>query len=412
MKKYRYNYQFFQNWMKENNIQINEVLGPMNTSSYQSVNRWMNGDMPMKIEAMLGLCNHFGISPSSFFLEDGKPIDSVSQSSRQTKGTTLVDSDKQTPTGMSNGCLPVKDSLNIALGMIAKASAIANGTTGIPTGFDKLDDIISGLQGGNLITIAGRPSMGKTSLALSVVKNVTIEHKIPTLYFSLEMNSASVVNRIIASVCSIPAHKIQSGKLLPEEWESLDTNMPTIAEAPLFLDDSAQLSIYDLSNTARNCVNDHGVKLIVIDYFQLIKTRGRANRSRHDELAELMHDLKILARELNIPVVLLSQLNRALEDRDGFEGKRPKLSDLRECGAIEDDSDVVMFIHRPEYYHIYQDEMGRDLRGMAQIIIAKNRMGHLGDVLVAYNGNYIRFENHKNPSSPASPFENIETLSL
>jgi replicative DNA helicase len=242
--------------------------------------------------------------------------------------------------------------------------------------------------------------MGKTSFALSIVRNVTIGHKIPTLYFSLEMNSASVVNRIIANICSIPAHKIQNGKLLKEEWESLDNNIPSIAKAPLYLDDTARLSINDLSNTARNCVIDHGVKLIVIDYFQLIQTRDRSNRSRHDELAELMHELKILARELNVPIVLLSQLNRALEDREGFEGKRPKLSDLRECGAIEDDSDVVMFVHRPECYHIYQDEMGRDLRGMAQIIIAKHRMGHTGDVLLTFNGKYTRFENLQSIQTP------------
>lgn len=247
--------------------------------------------------------------------------------------------------------------------------------------------------------------MGKTSLALSIVKNITIDHKIPTLYFSLEMNTASIVNRIISSVCSIPAHKIQSGRLLPAEWEALDNNMQTITDAPLYLDDSARVSLYDLSNTAKNSVNDHGVRLIIIDYFQLIQTQNRSNRSRHDELAELMHDLKILARELNVPIILLSQLNRAIEDRDGFEGKRPKLSDLRECGAIEDDSDIVMFVHRPEYYHIYQDEMGRDLHGMAQIIIAKNRMGYTGDVLLSFRGDFTRFENLQKSSIASNPFD-------
>ena len=410
MKKYSYNYQFFQNWMKENNIQINEVLGPMNTSSYQSVNRWMNGDMPMKIEAMLGLCNHFGISPFSFFLEDGKPIDHVSLVSRQTKETNLADSDKQTPAGMGNGCLLVKDSLNVAISMITKTSAIANGTIGIPTGFKKIDDIISGLQGGNLITIAGRPAMGKTSLALSIVKNVTIEHKIPTLYFSLEMNSASLVNRIIVNVCSIAAHRIQSGKLLPEEWEALNNNMPKIAESPLYLDDSARLSISDLSKAARNCVTDKGIRLIIIDYFQLIQTQNRSNRSRHDELAELMHELKILARELDVPIIMLSQLNRAIEDRSGLEENRPKLSDLRECGAIEDDSDIVMFVHRPEYYHIFHDFEGHDMRGVAQIIIAKNRMGSTGEVLLNFNEDYTRFANYQMPQYPGNLFDDPDKL--
>ncbi len=406
MKRYSYNYQFFQNWMKEKGLQINEVLGPMNTSSYQSVNRWMSGEMPMKIEAMLGLCNHFDIPLSSFFLEDGNPVEFVSPSTYRNEKTNNNTPNRPSKNDYVNkGCSTIGEMVNAALGNLSKISAAANGTSGLPTGFHKIDDIISGLQNGNLITIAGRPAMGKTSLALSIVKNITIDHKIPTLYFSLEMNTASIVNRIISSVCSIPAHKIQSGRLLPAEWEALDNNMQTITDAPLYLDDSARVSIYDLSNTARNCVYDHGVRLIIIDYFQLIQTQNRSNRSRHDELAELMHDLKILARELNVPIILLSQLNRAIEDRDGFEGKRPKLSDLRECGAIEDDSDIVMFVHRPEYYHIYQDEMGRDLHGMAQIIIAKNRMGYTGDVLLSFRGDFTRFENLQKSSIASNPFD-------
>ena len=411
MKKYSYNYQFFQNWMKEKGLQINEVLGPMNTSSYQSVNRWMSGEMPMKIEAMLGLCNHFDIPLSLFFLEDGKPVEFLSAPTCSNEKTDNNTSNAPSQNDYSNkGCAPISEMVSAALGNLAKISSAANGTIGLPTGFDKIDDIITGLQNGNLITIAGRPAMGKTSLALSIVKNVTIDHKIPTLYFSLEMNSASIVNRIISNACSIPAHKIQSGRLLPEEWEALDKNMHSIIDAPLYLDDSARLSINELSNTARNCVNTHGVRLIVIDYFQLIQTQNRSNRSRHDELAELMHDLKILARELNVPIILLSQLNRAIEDREGLEHKRPKLSDLRECGAIEDDSDIVMFVHRPEYYHIYQDEMGYDLHGMAQVIIAKNRMGFTGDALLTFSGDYTRFENLQTPPINTFPTETPDGL--
>ena len=402
MRNYSYNYQFFQNWMKENNLQINEVLGPMNTSSYQSVNRWMSGEMPMKIEAMLGLCNHFDIPLSSFFLEDGKPIEFTS--ANPLHGTDQSEGDKHKDASQNDSsnvrCSPIKDALNMAFGMVDKASPVTNGTLGIPTGFETIDDIISGFHKGSLITIAGRPAMGKTSLALSIVKHVTIENKIPTLFFSIEMNSATLVNRIFANVCGIPIHKIQNGKLLSSELEALDKNMPTIVEAPLYLEDSARLSIYDLSKTARNCVTDHGVRLIIIDYFQLISTEDRSNRSRHDELTELIHALKILARELDTPIILLSQLNRALDDRDGFEGKRPKLSDLRECGAIEDDSDVVMFVHRPEYYRIYQDEYGRDLHGIAQIIVAKNKMGNTGDALLMFNSEYTRFENLQMPSIP------------
>lgn len=411
MKKYSYNYQFFQNWMKENNVQINEVLGPMNTSSYQSVNRWMNGDMPMKIEAMLGLCNHFGISPSSFFLEDGKPIKLGSnQPSSQVEERDDAELNTAKPTATNKGGVLVKDSLSAALGMIEKASAIANGTTGIPTGFQKIDDVISGLQGGDLVTIAGRSAMGKTSLALSVVKNVAIEHKIPTLYFSIEMDSVSVVNRILANVCSIPVYKIQNGKLLKEEWESLDKNMLSIAGAPLYLDETARLSVYDLGKTARNCVVDHGVRLIIIDYLQLIQTRDCSNRSGHDALEELMHELKILARELNVPVVLLSQLNRASENRGINEGARPKLSDLHEYSVIEDYSDIVMFVHRPEYYHIYQELNGFDLRGVAQIIIAKNKTGSLGEVTLGFSEDYMRFENYQTVQLSTNSFDNSDSL--
>lgn len=396
MKRFSYNYQFFKKWMTDNNRQINEVLGPMNTTSYQSVNRWMDGEMPMKIDAMLGFCNHFDISPISFFLEDGKPIFSAHYTAPSEKETDLTSCKNPLTIRQTvyNRCSSVGELLNASLNTLKSNQNIVNGTTGIPTGFGKIDEIISGFQNGNLVTIASRPAMGKTSLALSLIKNIAIDLEIPTLLFSIESNSSSILNRIISCSCGVPTYKMQNSSRIQNcEWETIDNNIAMIKKAPLYIDDSARVTICDLREIANRCVAEHGVRLIFIDYFQLIYTQKRSNRSRHDELAELMNELKILARELNIPIILLSQLNRALEDRDGFDGKRPKLSDLRECGVIEEASDIVLFVHRPEYYHIYQDDMGYDLHGMAQIIIAKNKMGHIGDVLLTFDGDCSRFGN-------------------
>lgn len=297
-------------------------------------------------------------------------------------------------TNSYSGSISINDILSKAVKNITTSAANADGISGIPTGYNKLDDITSGFQNGELITIAGRPAMGKTSFALSIAKNVAIDYEIPTLFFSLEMNAKTIVNRLISNVCEIPTNKILNGQLMPDEWERLDKRIELLTDKPLFIDDTPGLNIEGISNRIKNCVEENGIKLVIIDYFQLIATPYRSNRTRHDELAEIMHALKILARELNIPIIILSQLNRAVEDREyGLEGKRPILSDLRECGAIEEDSDIVLFVHRPEYYHIYQDDNGKDLHGLAQIIIAKHRMGYTGDVLLAFRGEYVRFEN-------------------
>jgi len=266
----------------------------------------------------------------------------------------------------SDGNMSINDILSKAIKKIQHAAVNADGISGVPTGFSKLDFITSGFQDGELITIAGRPAMGKTSFALSIAKNVAVDYKIPTLFFSLEMNATTVVNRLISNFCEIATNKIVSGKLLPDEWERLDKRVELLNDVPLFIDDTPGLNIEGISNRARKSVEENGIKLVIIDYFQLIATPYRSNRTRHDELAEIMHTLKIMARELDIPFIILSQLNRGVEDREyGLEGKRPILSDLRECGAIEEDSDIVLFVHRPEYYHIYQDDNGRDLHGLA-----------------------------------------------
>ena len=280
-----------------------------------------------------------------------------------------------------------------AIEMISKAAANKDGLTGVPTGYHKLDDITSGWQASDLVIIAGRPAMGKTSFALSLAKNIAADANVPIAFFSLEMSNVQLVNRLISNVCEIQGSHLQSGQLQPDEWDRLDKRINSLYGAPLYVDDTPGLSVFELRTKARRLVHDHGVKIIMIDYLQLMNANGMRFSSRQEEVSTISRSLKGLAKELDIPILALSQLNRGVESREGLEGKRPQLSDLRESGAIEQDADMVLFVHRPEYYHIYQDDNGRDLHGMAQIIIAKHRKGATGDVLLTFRGEYTRFEN-------------------
>ena len=267
------------------------------------------------------------------------------------------------------------------------------GLTGVPTGYHKLDDITSGWQPSDLVIIAGRPAMGKTSFALSMAKNIAADYQVPMAFFSLEMSNVQLVNRLISNACEIQGSKILNGQLQPDEWDRLDKRVNNLLGAPLYVDDTPGLSVFELRTKARRLVREHGVKIIMIDYLQLMNANGMRFSSRQEEVSVISRSLKGLAKELDIPILALSQLNRGVESREGLEGKRPQLSDLRESGAIEQDADMVLFVHRPEYYHIYQDDNGRDLRGMAQIIIAKHRKGATGDVLLTFRGEFTRFEN-------------------
>ena len=276
---------------------------------------------------------------------------------------------------------------------IQDAAKNTDGLTGVSTGYFKLDDITSGWQASDLVIIAGRPAMGKTSFALSMAKNIAADLQTPMAFFSLEMSNVQLVNRLISNACEIQGSKILNGQLQRDEWERLDKNINNLLGAPLYIDDTPGLSVFELRTKARRLVREHGIKLIMIDYLQLMNANGMRFSSRQEEVSTISRSLKGLAKELNIPILALSQLNRGVESREGLEGKRPQLSDLRESGAIEQDADMVIFVHRPEYYHIYQDDNGRDLHGMAQIIIAKHRKGATGDVLLTFRGEYTRFEN-------------------
>ena len=235
--------------------------------------------------------------------------------------------------------------------------------------------------------------MGKTAFALSMAKNIAADLQIPMAFFSLEMSNVQLVNRLIANNCEIAGSKILNGQLTPDEWERLDKRLPALLGAPLYVDDTPGLSVFELRTKARRLVREHNIKLIMIDYLQLMNANGMRFSSRQEEVSTISRSLKGLAKELDIPIIALSQLNRGVENREGNEGKRPQLSDLRESGAIEQDADMVLFVHRPEYYGFKQDDHGNDLRGKAEIIIAKHRKGATGTVVLNFRGEFTRFEN-------------------
>ena len=288
---------------------------------------------------------------------------------------------------------PIGDVVLTNIDRLSKLQQHKGSITGVPTGFRDLDFKLNGLQRSDLILVAARPAMGKTSFALSIAKNIAVDYREPIAFFSLEMNNVQLVNRLISNVCSVPGNKILNGQLTPDEWERFDSNIRKMQGAPIYVDDTPGLSIFELRTKARRLVREHGIKILMIDYLQLMNANGMRFNSRQEEVSTISRSLKGLAKELNIPVLALSQLSRAVEQRDGAEGKRPQLSDLRESGAIEQDADMVLFVHRPEYYHILQDDKGNDLHGMAQIIIAKHRKGATGDVLLNFRGEYTRFAN-------------------
>ena len=286
--------------------------------------------------------------------------------------------------------------IKTAVEVIQKAAENKDGLTGISTGYHKLDDLTSGWQNSDLVIIAGRPAMGKTAFALSLARNIAADQHVPVAFFSLEMSNVQLVNRLISNCCEIAGSKILNGQLQPDEWERLDKRLPILLGAPLFVDDTPGLSVFELRTKARRLVREHGVKLIMIDYLQLMNANGMRFSSRQEEVSTISRSLKGLAKELDIPILALSQLNRGVENREGNEGKRPQLSDLRESGAIEQDADMVIFVHRPEYYGFKEDDHGNDLRGKAEIIIAKHRKGATDTVVLTFRKELTRFENPEN----------------
>ncbi len=279
-----------------------------------------------------------------------------------------------------------------ALSRISTAGK-SEGLSGLATGFHKLDEITSGWQRSDLVIIAARPAMGKTAFVLSMAKNMSVNYNTPVALFSLEMSNVQLVNRLIMNVCEIEGEKVKSGKLSEDDWQRLNIKIKELEGAPLYIDDTPSLSVFEFRTKARRLVREHDVKIIIIDYLQLMNASGMNFGSREQEVSMISRSLKALAKELDIPIIALSQLNRSVESRGGAEGKRPQLSDLRESGAIEQDADMVCFIHRPEYYKITEDSQGNSLVGIGEIIIAKHRNGAVGDVNLRFRGVYAKFDN-------------------
>ena len=280
-----------------------------------------------------------------------------------------------------------------ALANLEIAANREDGLSGLPSGFKKLDEFTSGWQKSDLVIIAARPAMGKTALVLSMAKNMAVNYKLPIGVFSLEMSNVQLVNRLIVNVCQIEGEKIKSGRLDDHEWERLDSKIKELYDAPIYVDDTPSLSIFELRTKARRLVREHGVQMLVIDYLQLMNASGMNYGSREQEVSMISRSLKGLAKELNIPIIALSQLNRGVESRQG-EGKRPQLSDLRESGAIEQDADIVCFIHRPEYYKITEDEHG-STAGLAEIVISKHRNGPTGIVRMRFENEFALFKDEE-----------------
>ncbi|MCQ2255156.1 MAG: replicative DNA helicase [Bacteroidaceae bacterium] len=295
--------------------------------------------------------------------------------------------------------------------LLLKAAANQGGLTGIPTGYAKLDDMTAGWQKSDLVIIAARPAMGKTAFALSLARNIAVDYNRPVGFFSLEMSNVQLVNRLIANVCEIDSKKILNGQLDDMEWKQFDNNISRLSDAPIYLDDTPGMSIFELRTKARRMVREHGVEILMIDYLQLMNANGAKFGSRQEEVSTISRSLKGLAKELDIPVIALSQLNRDVEKRDnnpdsGVDSHIPQMSDLRESGAIEQDADMIIFIHRPEYYRIYQDSHGNDTRGKAQIVIAKHRKGATGDVFLDFKGQFTKFQDPvSGNSAPRNTFE-------
>ena len=292
---------------------------------------------------------------------------------------------------------------NLVIQAKKRIEEIANkeGLSGIPSGFDKLDKLTSGWQPSDLIIVAARPGMGKTALTLSMARNIAVNAEIPVAFFSLEMSSVQLITRLISSETGLSSEKLRTGRLEKHEWEQLNVKVKSLEKAPLFIDDTPSLSIFDLRAKARRLASQHGIKMIIIDYLQLMTAGGsQKGGNREQEISTISRNLKALAKELNVPVIALSQLSRAVETRGG--SKRPILSDLRESGAIEQDADIVSFIYRPEYYKIdeWDDEERTPTQGQAEFIVAKHRNGGLENIRLKFIGALGKFDNLDDFDSP------------
>ncbi|MCD4793720.1 MAG: replicative DNA helicase [Bacteroidales bacterium] len=280
--------------------------------------------------------------------------------------------------------------LNDAITQIEEARNREDGLSGVPSGFSSLDRITSGWQNSDLVIIAARPSMGKTAFVLTMARNISVNHGKSVALFSLEMSSIQLVTRLISSETELGSEKLRSGNLKEHEWQQLEHKIKGLEKAKIYIDDTPAISLFEIRSKCRKLKTRENIDLIVIDYLQLMSGPPETRGNREQEVSTISRGLKAIAKELNLPIIALSQLNRSVEMRSGL--KRPQLSDLRESGAIEQDADIVMFIHRPEKMGLTEDEAGNSTRGLAQIIIAKHRNGAVTDIDLRFREEFARFE--------------------
>jgi replicative DNA helicase len=276
-----------------------------------------------------------------------------------------------------------------AINQIEEAGKREDSLIGVPSGFTKLDRLTSGWQKSDLIIIAARPSMGKTAFVLTMARSMAVINNKSVAIFSLEMSNLQLVNRLIVAETELPSDRIRNGRLKDYEWEQLDYKINSLLEAPIYIDDTPAISIFELRAKCRRLKRQHDIDIIIIDYLQLMTGTTDTRGNREQEVSNISRALKGIAKELNVPVIALSQLNRSVEIRSG--SKRPQLSDLRESGAIEQDADMVIFIHRPEKYGFLEDEEGNSLKGLAEIILAKHRNGPIGEIMLRFKDEFAKF---------------------
>ena len=301
-----------------------------------------------------------------------------------------------TEQNLSRGSENMSTLVNRAVKMLEEMAGKEEGLTGVPSGFTNLDRVTSGWQPSDLIIVAARPGMGKTSYTLALARNAAMEFNKGVAFFSLEMSSVQLVQRLISMEAEIPGSKLRNGQLEDYEWQQLNSAIEKLGEAPIFIDDTPGINVFELRAKCRRLKMQHDIQMVIIDYLQLMTGGGdNKNGNREQEISMISRSLKGLAKELNVPVIALSQLSRAVETRGG--AKRPQLSDLRESGAIEQDADIVSFIYRPEYYQILEDEEGNSLKDVGEIIIAKHRNGALETVKLKFTPHFAKFSNLEDP---------------
>lgn len=308
---------------------------------------------------------------------------------------------------MSKGVSDMKTAVQGAIMEIEKASQNTDGISGVATGFFDLDKLTSGWQRSDMIVIAARPAMGKTAFVLSMARNCAVDYGQGVAIFSLEMSAVQLVKRLMASEARLSAEKLRKGDLKDHEFQQLHTRISKLATAPIFIDDTPGISIFDLRAKCRRLKMQHDIQIVIIDYLQLMTAGGgKGSGNREQEISMISRSIKEIAKELNVPVIALSQLSRSVETRGG--DKRPQLSDLRESGAIEQDADIVSFIYRPEYYGLLTDEEGNSNQGIGEIIVAKHRNGALDRVRLKFIGEFARFDN-LNSYEDEAPVANMQS---